>query len=292
MTQYSSLRPSTDRGSESSDPDEDEPFVRHPQTTTTHHWRSIAVLVLLLIANLTAMSITLSTLTAQTYPPRTVVPSNTLQTRKLAIRPSNYFPNGTLNRSPPTDYTGPPRPALERAWATLQKHDNVRVSAAELGEFASDERIVKLADGSGSMVTMSAYHGLHCVRRLHRNLYAATYYPNLTETDAALLRLHSDHCVDYLRQYIQCNADTALVPMRWSDVSSKPATKDNGNHQCVVWEEIEAWMAERSFDPYQKGLLVHPKYGDPFPDGPGEDGHLNLGLAPALLHPDHDGHFN
>ena len=41
------------------------------------------------------------------------------------------------------------------------------------------------------MVTMSAYHGLHCVRRLHKNLYHATYYPNLTDTETTILRLHS-----------------------------------------------------------------------------------------------------
>ena len=41
------------------------------------------------------------------------------------------------------------------------------------------------------MVTMSAYHALHCVRRIHRNLYAATYYPNLTDVETALLQQHS-----------------------------------------------------------------------------------------------------
>lgn len=122
--------------------------------------------------------------------------------------------------------------------------NNIRVNREELGEFVTDDAIIKLADGSGSMVTMSAYHGLHCVRRLHKNLYAATYYPNLTDTESTILRLHSgmvgpnmkdtqrrelggtqadqdlttpDHCIEYLRQYIQCNADTTLIPMRWTD---------------------------------------------------------------------------
>jgi hypothetical protein len=40
--------------------------------------------------------------------------------------------------------------------------------------------------------------------------------------------------------------------------------RNDGMHQCVVWDGIEHWMEERSFDTLEPGLLVYPKYGNLF----------------------------
>ncbi|KAI1203434.1 hypothetical protein F5X97DRAFT_340617 [Nemania serpens] len=174
-----------------------------------------------------------------------------------------YAHNGTVNRHKPTNFTGPPRPELEEAWDSLMKNSEVRVSKEELGGFKNDDSIVELSDGSGYYVTISAYHGLHCVRRLHKYIWADHYYPEVTEREAFLLKGHTEHCLDWLRQYVQCHADPTLSPIHWTTVDGIPVSKDVGNRMCVSWGPFEEWMAEHSFDPFEPGLLVHPLFGVP-----------------------------
>ncbi|RDA95408.1 hypothetical protein CP533_3436 [Ophiocordyceps camponoti-saundersi (nom. inval.)] len=169
-----------------------------------------------------------------------------------------YLNNGTLNPHKANSFNGPPRESLENAWDKLMKHQNVRVPESELGQYAGDDSIVKLTDGSGYYTTVAVFHGLHCVQRLHHAIYADHYYPGLSEDETFLLKRHTEHCIDWLRQYVQCNADTTLIPIQWAADSPGPVSTDKGKHQCVVWEPIYEWMAEHSFDPFEPGLLVHP----------------------------------
>jgi len=37
---------------------------------------------------------------------------------------------------------------------------------------------------------------------------------------------------------------------------------DKSKHQCVKWEPLEQWAAQRSFDAFSPGLLVHPVFGE------------------------------
>ncbi|KAK0648016.1 hypothetical protein B0T16DRAFT_326939 [Cercophora newfieldiana] len=173
-----------------------------------------------------------------------------------------YKSDGTLNPQKKIKrFTGPPRAELTDAWRELQRYSDIRVTEEELASFAADETVIRLADGSGAYAMLAVYHGLHCVERMHHILYTEHYYPNLTEHEAFLLKQHSEHCLDYLRQYVQCNADTTLIPMHWSPLGPKPSAYDSGEHQCVSWERIEEWMSKHSFDPATPGLLVHPKFG-------------------------------
>ncbi|RDA88375.1 hypothetical protein CP532_5556, partial [Ophiocordyceps camponoti-leonardi (nom. inval.)] len=197
-----------------------------------------------------------------------------------------YLNNGTLNPHKSTSLNGPPRESLEQAWDKLMKHQNVRVPESELGQYTGDDNIVKLTDGSGYYTTVAVFHGLHCVRRLHHAIYADHYYPGLSEEETFLLKRHTEHCIDWLRQYVQCNADTTLIPIQWAADSPGPVSTDKGKHQCVVWEPIYEWMAEHSFDPFEPGLLVHPTFGNPYENST-DHGH-SLGIAPlgkgGLLH--------
>lgn len=127
------------------------------------------------------------------------------------------------------------------------------------------------------MATVAVYHGLHCTKRLHHYLYAADYYPDMSADDKLRLMFHagtyiltspnppthlnSEHCIDWLRQYIQCNADTTIIPFFWGDNQGSPLASDKAKHTCVAWEPLEHWAAERSFDAFTPGLLVHPTYG-------------------------------
>ncbi|KAK0616154.1 hypothetical protein B0T14DRAFT_604523 [Immersiella caudata] len=189
-----------------------------------------------------------------------------------------YLPDGSLSPRLTNNLTGPPRAALNSAWRELQKYSDILVSNDELGPLANDPTVVRATDGSGSYSMLAVYHGLHCVERLHHVLYTDHYYPNMTSSEVFLLKQHTEHCLDYLRQYIQCNADTTIIPMHWAGDSLKPTPVDNGDHQCVDWDQLERWGREHSFNPRKTGLLVHPHLGDPYVSDP--DGkHLNLGVS-------------
>ncbi|KAI1406924.1 hypothetical protein F5Y13DRAFT_183815 [Hypoxylon sp. FL1857] len=160
---------------------------------------------------------------------------------------SVYNFNGTLNtRKSNVDFSGPPRPELEEAWAAILEYQNIRVKQEELGEFAGQKSLIELSDGSGFFVTIAVHHALHCVQRLHRYVYKDHYHVNLSEDDAFALKQHTEHCLDWLRH----------VP--------GPVSKDWGKHQCVSWEALMEHLAARAFDPFKPGLLVHPYFGDPY----------------------------
>ena len=88
----------------------------------------------------------------------------------------------------------------------------------------------------------------------------------------------TDHCLNILRQTVQCNPDLSILPMQWgatyapglptmpviTDSNNRtrlPIGLDEGHHQCVQWDKIDGWMQERSLDVFAPGVIVHPTLG-------------------------------
>ncbi|KAL4908815.1 hypothetical protein BDW74DRAFT_174047 [Aspergillus multicolor] len=221
-----------------------------------------------------------------------------------------YLPDGTLNPDKPGHFNGKPTPELAESWKSIMQHQNIRLQRHELGPFAQDESVIELADGSGYFATLAVFHGLHCLKRFHHYIHRDSYYPNTTAEDEARLLYHTgelykplkgegktsidpsfwfaEHCVDWLRQYVQCNADTTLIPFYWGAGQTHPLAVDKAEHQCVKWEPLEHWMAEHSFDAFQQGLLVHPLYGDPY-TGQKPDT-IGIAVGDHPLEAGHEGH--
>lgn len=84
-----------------------------------------------------------------------------------------------------------------------------------MGQFQDDDTVIRLTDGT-YYFTVSVFHGLHCVERVRKYIYKDHYYPDLTEMQSIALLKHTEHCIDYFLQYLQCNADTTLLPMEWT----------------------------------------------------------------------------
>ncbi|KAK9418930.1 hypothetical protein SUNI508_07702 [Seiridium unicorne] len=229
------------------------------------HWRSIAVHATVLIANVIIYVAAISRVSDPAHHTTPLQNSIAYEERKFDHH-SVFTNDGAINHNKPDSFSGPPRPALEAAWNRLKSNESVRVSKAELGQFASDDTIIELTDGSGYYSTVSVYHGLHCINRIHHFLYPDHYYPDFDKDQMFLLKRHTEHCLDWLRQYVMCNADTTLIPVHWSAKSPRPVALDWGNHQCVNWDNIEEWMADHAFDPFEPGLLMHPVFGSPYQD--------------------------
>ncbi|KAG9198359.1 hypothetical protein G6514_010202 [Epicoccum nigrum] len=255
------------------DTDSVEDFSSHhkPRSWYRRNERTLITGIVVFLANMTICVVYTHWLTSQyshfkpTYPwspAREVVSYEQREWDLVHL----HLPNGSINPEKPGHFGGPPTPALVAEWKNLLQHQNFRLQKEEYGPFADDPNLVQLADGSGYMATVAVYHGLHCTKRLHHYLYADDYYPDMSADDKQRLMFHAEHCIDWLRQYIQCNADTTIIPYFWGENQGSPLATDKAKHTCVAWEPLEHWAAERSFDAFTPGLLVHPSYGKLFGD--------------------------
>lgn len=74
---------------------------------------------------------------------------------------------------------------------TFVLDQNIRLSKDELGSFRDMPGLVQFADGSGYYATLSAYHSVHCVKRLHHFLHFDYYHSDKTEDEAMLIKHHA-----------------------------------------------------------------------------------------------------
>jgi hypothetical protein len=123
----------------------------------------------------------------------------------------------------------------------------------------------------GYRVGMEVFHHLHCLNLLRRVTYkdyyeplggefghgpealqahTGTYIPDLASLMSRLniiwLTNFIDHCIEVLRQNIQCNADIGLFtfymipddPLAWPELNSK--------HVCRNFDKVRRWALDHS----------------------------------------------
>ena len=117
-------------------------------------------------------------------------------------------------------------------------------------------------------------------------MYADHYFPNMTKKERHANEYHNrmdlclpysfrpltwmaDHCLDMLRQSIQCAGDTSLLTMKWQKKDRIPTGNFTSSHTCVNWERLDHWAEDRWVDVMKPGYLVHPTLGAAFPKGRG-----------------------
>ncbi|KAE8336292.1 hypothetical protein BDV24DRAFT_168432 [Aspergillus arachidicola] len=169
-------------------------------------------------------------------------------------------PGTTPGGSP---YAGPPRPELEEAWSHLLQYSNVRLTLDEMKQIDPGRKddAIELPDG-GYFATLQVWHELHCVKHLHRFVYAEVYFSDLSQAQRADRQIHLEHCLDTLRQGIMCRADISPITMRWGHKQAMPLGNFSSPHTCVAWDLITEWSKSRSISGiFEPGYLQHPVYG-------------------------------
>jgi hypothetical protein len=173
------------------------------------------------------------------------VPSATTE-----LRPHMYM---NLNHNP---FAGPPRgnPDIDETWRELLKNINIRVSKDELE--STGQTSVDLPENGGYLAWFGAYHELHCLKFVRQWVYRDHYFPNITQSEHGVLEMHTDHCIEYLRQSAMCHADTSLTVFRWDEHRDKPVMKSKrAPHMCRDWEAVEEVARQRSIGTSEfKGL--------------------------------------
>ncbi|KAI8632404.1 hypothetical protein F5Y19DRAFT_492239 [Xylariaceae sp. FL1651] len=137
----------------------------------------------------------------------------------------------------------------------------IRLSPDDLARLGRPKgKVIQLPDGD-YIGTLNVFHDLHCLRRVTRLLYESHYFPNITSEDRHLNLLHAQHCLDRLRQSIQCRGDISVATYLWDQRQAFPIANFTSLHECVNWDALHAWAHGRQVDVFEPGLLIHPTLG-------------------------------
>lgn len=113
-------------------------------------------------------------------------------------------------------------------------------------------------------------HHLHCLNLIRKALfynydyYSSPNYPgHRLGKDEQTIARHVTHCVDMLRQVIQCKPDLGVFGQYW--VKDKEQGVDgsfvdfNTDHKCIDWEPIREWVQSHQT---LEDIVVELKEGD------------------------------
>ena len=108
--------------------------------------------------------------------------------------------------------------------------------------------------GFENVYLISAFHGLHCLQKLH--IAFARLRSNSTRDADDHDINHAAHCFSYLRQSILCAGDMTLEgPDRRPERGESPLRGWGVEHQCRAWEEVVKWRDQHAIPDIHKRLL-------------------------------------
>jgi len=79
-------------------------------------------------------------------------------------------------------------------------------------------------------------------------LYRDHFYGHLdyNGTEFFLIRHHTDHCLDFVRQSVMCHLDHTLYATYWNEERKDvPTDRPARVHKCVNWNKLQTWMKSR-----------------------------------------------
>jgi len=160
-----------------------------------------------------------------------------------------FMPNGTMFRDiKPGEpiYFGVPSPEIDQAWGDLLYSSGLDLE----GEEANSVKNETFEEPLGNMwrTGLDLFHALHCVN-LVRKAFDSDHYP--VSGPPNVVRMHREHCLDYIRQQIQCQADLTPVILKWSKrVHLLIPQFGDAVHTCRNFDRIHAWSKERAAERY------------------------------------------
>ncbi|KAI5370337.1 Putative mycotoxin biosynthesis protein UstYa [Septoria linicola] len=152
-----------------------------------------------------------------------------------------------------TVYTGTPTKAMDRAWNKLIRHRYFLINDEEaLQAWGPDyEQYYRYPDSpkheGGYVAGLDVLHTLHCVNMLRKALYK-DHYQEHQHGSAKFQQYHIDHCLDIVRQNVQCNGDLTLIPTRWWEGMGKNGRnfiESDQVHTCRNFAKIREWGYQR-----------------------------------------------
>ncbi|KAI1296026.1 hypothetical protein F5Y03DRAFT_371137 [Xylaria venustula] len=161
--------------------------------------------------------------------------------------------NGTYNR--PSPYRGPPSREVETAWKHYWKTWTFGVDeeAYHASKPEHAPAAVRLPDGK-YLATFEATHQLHCLYNLFRASYRDFYPEEQADYDKDQAKWHErvDHCIETLRQKLECDRDTTILTYNWVEGMSKPVINFNAARICPSWDLMDKFAQRHKVESMPK----------------------------------------
>ncbi|KAK0638049.1 hypothetical protein DIS24_g10201 [Lasiodiplodia hormozganensis] len=157
-----------------------------------------------------------------------------------------------INSSEPS-YVGDPRTTsgLDRAWKNLLSGSKFPLSNEEATPYLHASQPTTKSPVVGTLYgELSVFHNLECLNAIRLALDDDFYrehgpqdglgWQKATRSDRASL----DHCIDHLRQELQCSADLTVVPVlpRTTTTTTELAVQPR---TCRRWDDVRSWLDRR-----------------------------------------------
>ncbi|KXL44888.1 MAG: hypothetical protein FE78DRAFT_91107 [Acidomyces sp. 'richmondensis'] len=152
-------------------------------------------------------------------------------------------------------YVGTPTREIDDAWTALVGGRYFYLTEEEAREAWPDTYQEYYHDEFGYRTGLDVLHTLHCVNHLRKTLYV-DYYPHYS-MGKPFQKYHVDHCIDIIRQAVQCYGDLTPIPVRWFESAHRTFIDSDQIHTCRDFSKIRNWATER----YNGSLAVHVREG-------------------------------
>ncbi|KAH8807614.1 hypothetical protein F5884DRAFT_880843 [Xylogone sp. PMI_703] len=145
-------------------------------------------------------------------------------------------------------YFGTPDQEIEDNWEALIGNRYFSISESEAKK-AWGEKHREYVDQmvGGYTAGLDLFHTLHCVDMIRRTLY-----PDFYNVSSPNTRVHAEHCLNVIRQSIQCYGSTTLIPTKYFDGLESNYIDSDQLHTCRSFRTLRNWVNMR-----QKGGLLY-----------------------------------
>ncbi|PVI06569.1 hypothetical protein DM02DRAFT_667451 [Periconia macrospinosa] len=121
-------------------------------------------------------------------------------------------------------YFGKPSPQIDEAWATL------------LNGIGNEDPF------PGDIIGPDVLHTLHCLNAVRKLLDSTYYYKRPLEAHNRARRIHIDHCLNHIRQIIQCHMDiTPVHTLYFKEMNTEVGNFDQV-HMCRDFSQLQRFM--------------------------------------------------
>jgi len=137
------------------------------------------------------------------------------------------------------EWVGPPNQATDRLWERVSDAAGVILPARDANMVKGLTK--QLPDGR-HVTGLDVFHQLHCLDRIRQALHPDYY----TDPDGHTVnQLHTDHCIDYLRQTIMCHGDMTPVHVHHWESVDRWSPDFESTHTCRNFDKLLRWSLER-----------------------------------------------
>ncbi|KIW63986.1 hypothetical protein PV04_08946 [Phialophora macrospora] len=159
-----------------------------------------------------------------------------------------FYDNGTMYRDngPGPAYVGPPTPEMDDAWEQLIGTRYLAFTEDQKSSFS-----VRIDKGSADGLYRAGpdtFHSLHCVDKLRQTIDGYLYDIPEKVDERRNNVLHIEHCLDFLRQLVQCTSDLTPIPLVYSVGAGMEVPDFEQVHTCRSFDTIHRWAMKQNQD--------------------------------------------